>query len=155
YVVVVSKDGGETWSEPIWDARDDASGEEGWSSVVIALTDEPTDNMRVAFRAYTDTRYELDENGEPTSEVLNEGLHFPFWIDDVAITASRPADAEAVAGRLDPQAKMPVIHSYTIKLNGEILEEGVRDYVYADKSFKEEMGEYTYEVVSVTPDGVS
>lgn len=154
YVVVVSKDGGETWSEPIWDARDDASGETGWSSVVIALTDEPAGNMRVAFRAYNDIRYELDENGEPTAEVLNEGLHFPFWIDDVTITASRPAEA-AAADRLDPQAKMPVIQSYTIKLNGEELETGVRDHIYVDKSFKEEIGEYTYEVIAVTPDGES
>ncbi|MDE7149104.1 MAG: choice-of-anchor J domain-containing protein, partial [Bacteroidales bacterium] len=41
FVVVASTDGGETWGEPLWDARYDASPEGGWQTVTLALTQVP------------------------------------------------------------------------------------------------------------------
>lgn len=132
YVVLVSADGGETWSEPLWDARYDASTEDGWHTVMLALTAEPTSTMQVAFRAYGE--YQVDPE---TGDTVNQGLYATWAIDDVAIFASK-----------DPSA---IISSYKIKLDGEDLAE-VKGLDYADKSEKQ-WGEHTYSVYSVTDAG--
>lgn len=171
YVVVVSKDGGETWGEPIWDAREDASETYGWATAVLALDETPTDQMKIAFRAYGD--YRLDPK---TGDTVNEGLYFQWCIDDVSLTSSLPAATEAVAKaapkaapagktyreyvparpvaaraakRTNPHAKMPVIRSYNILLDGEVLAEGIMNLTYTDKSEKT-VGEHVYQVVAVS-----
>lgn len=85
FVVVVSTDGGQTWGEPLWDARYDATPEGGWQTVTLALTAAPTETMHVAFRAYGD--FIIDEE---TGDTVNTGLFATWAIDDVTITAARP-----------------------------------------------------------------
>lgn len=85
YVVVVSTDGGETWGEPLWDARYDASTEDSWHTVTLTLADVPTDAMRVAFRAYGE--YQFDEYGD----TINQSLYATWAIDDVVIRAANTA----------------------------------------------------------------
>lgn len=138
YAVVVSKDNGLTWSDPIWDAREDASPEMGWQQVVVALDEEPTANMRFAFRAYGDFR--TDENGD----TINEGLNFLWAVDDVKVHASKPAS--------QPAAKMPVTLSYQVELDGEVLAENVRALSYTDRSAKD-AGKHIYKVRAVGADG--
>lgn len=82
YVVIASTDGGKTWSEPLWDARYDASTEDSWHTVTLTLADVPADSMRVAFRAYGE--YQLDENGD----TINQSLYATWAIDDVTIRAA-------------------------------------------------------------------
>lgn len=130
YVVIASTDGGETWSEPLWDARYDALPEGGWQTVTLALTDKPTDNMRVAFRAYGE--YQVDEN----NDTINQSLYGAWAIDDVIVFPST----------------LSVIDHYEITLDGEPLAEN-RNVSFTDKSAKT-AGEHTYGVYSVTADGV-
>lgn len=139
YAVVVSKDNGLTWGEPIWDAREDASPEMGWQEVVLALDEEPTADMRFAFRAYGDFR--TDENGD----TVNEGLNFLWVVDDVKVHASQPLS--------QPAAKMPVTLSYQVEMDGDILAEKVRALSYTDKRAKE-AGKHIYKVIAVNEDGL-
>ncbi len=82
YVVIASTDGGNTWGEPLWDARYDASTEEGWHTVSLTLADVPTDAMRVAFRAYGE--YQFDDYGD----TINQSLYATWAIDDVTVRAA-------------------------------------------------------------------
>lgn len=132
YAVVVSTDGGETWGEPIWDARYDAAPEGGWQTVTLALAEQPTEAMRVAFRAYGD--FLIDEE---TGDTVNTGLFATWAIDDVKITASRPststelvaadfetAEAEGEEGDMD--MTFEALEGWTVKntaLEAELGEE--------------------------------
>lgn len=82
FVVIASTDGGQTWSEPLWDARYDASPEGGWQEVSLSLASYPTENMKVAFRAYLDIFTYED------GDTVNQGLHAVWAIDDVKIIKS-------------------------------------------------------------------
>ena len=134
YVVLVSTDGGQTWSDPLWDARYDASTEDSWHTVMLALTDEPTSTMQVAFRAYGE--WQVDPE---TGDTINQGLNATWAIDDVTLFTAK-----------DPSA---IISTYRIELDGEKLAD-VKGVDYADKSEKP-WGEHTYSVYSVTADGLS
>ncbi|MCM1169130.1 MAG: choice-of-anchor J domain-containing protein [Bacteroides sp.] len=91
YTVIVSTDGGETWSDPIWDARYDASPEGGWQEVNLSLAAYPTDKMKVAFRAYGD--FKEYEDGD----TVNQSLYAVWAIDDVQlIKAARQASADVL-----------------------------------------------------------
>lgn len=83
YAVVVSTDSGKTWSEPIWDARYDATPDGGWQTVTLSLSAAPTDKMQVAFRAYGE--YSIDAE---TGDTINQGLHGVWAIDNVTIAAA-------------------------------------------------------------------
>lgn len=132
FVVVVSTDGGQTWGEPLWDARYDATPEGGWQTVTLALTAAPTETMHVAFRAYGD--FIID--GE-TGDTVNTGLFATWAIDDVTITAARPsastelvsadfetAEAEGEEGDMD--VTFDALEGWTVKntaLEAELGEE--------------------------------
>ncbi len=131
YAVVVSTDGGKTWSDPIWDARYDATPSGGWQTVTLSLAAAPTKEMQVAFRAYGE--YSIDEE---TGDTINQGLHGVWAIDNVTITAAA-AGAEATA---------PIAY-YVVQLDGESLD-SVQDLTYVDKS-KKTPGEHTYSVLAV------
>lgn len=81
YVVLVSTDGGETWGEPLWDARYNADMSEDWQTTTLALAAVPTENMRIAFRAYGE--YQVDEN----NDTINQSLYGAWAIDDIIIRA--------------------------------------------------------------------
>lgn len=132
YVVVVSTDNGQTWSEPLWDARYDASPKDSWQKVELSLADMPTDKMQVAFRAYGDYKtYEED------GDTVNMGLFLSWFIDDVAIYGSSSDDA--------------TVAKYKITLDGTDLVSTSNGF-YTDNSKKTE-GKHTYAVYSVAFDG--
>lgn len=132
YVVLASTDGGETWSEPLWDARYDASTEEGWHTVSLALADAPTDAMRVAFRAYGE--YQLYDDGD----TINQSLYATWAIDDVTIRASK--------------GESTLISYFKVTLDGEELADYLTECGYVDKSGKTP-GKHVYAVSSVAMDG--
>lgn len=129
FVVQVSTDNGKTWSEPLWDARYDASPKEGWQKVELSLADLPTDEMKVAFHAYGDSIF--DEDGD----LVNTGLFFTWIIDDVTIYKSAGTSANTL------------IADYKITLDGEDLASTSNEY-YTDNS-KKTGGEHTYSIHSV------
>ncbi|MDE7090141.1 MAG: choice-of-anchor J domain-containing protein, partial [Bacteroidales bacterium] len=132
YVVIASTDGGETWSEPLWDARYDASTEDSWHTVTLTLADVPTDAMRVAFRAYGE--YQFDEYGD----TINQSLYATWAIDDVTIRAAK--------------GESSLISHFKVALDGEELADHLTECYYVDKSEKTP-GEHTYTVSSVAMDG--
>ncbi|MDE5606214.1 MAG: choice-of-anchor J domain-containing protein, partial [Bacteroidales bacterium] len=132
YVVIASTDGGATWSEPLWDARYDASAEDCWHTVTLTLADVPTDAMRVAFRAYGE--YQFDEYGD----TINQSLYATWAIDDVTIRAAK--------------GQSSLISHFKVALDGEELADHLAECYYVDKSEKTP-GEHVYTVSSVAMDG--
>lgn len=165
YYVKVSHDGGTTW-ENVWDAVTDSEGINGWQSVALSLG-EVKASTKVAFVA---------QSNPDTPEM---GLYFLWAIDDVKISASKPA-AEVVAspkeapkfdrptyrqftsrtGKKADSAKrsaikkLPVIGGYNVYRNDVMVAENITSLSYTDYSAKEP-GNYTYKVVSVSGDAVS
>ena len=135
YVVIVSTDDGQTWSEPLWDARYEASPKDGWQKVELSLADVPTDHMKVAFRAYGDYKTWID--GDEEGDTVNMGLFLTWFIDDVTIYKSNGTNT--------------TIAEYKITLDGEELARTSNDF-YTDNDKKTE-GEHTYSVYSVAFDG--
>lgn len=134
YVVMVSTDGGETWGEPLWDARYNADMSEDWQTTTLALAAVPTENMRIAFRAYGE--YQLDEN----NDTINQSLYGAWAIDDIVIRAM---------GSDEPGHS--TISRYRITIDDEDLDE-VYGTTYIDNSAKTP-GEHTYSVYSVSANG--
>lgn len=146
YVVIASTDGGETWGEPLWDARYDASTEDSWHTVTLALADVPTDAMRVAFRAYGE--YQLDEYGD----TINQSLYATWAIDDVTIRAAGIVPTVNFLSDPVSDGHASLISHFKVALDGKELADHVTECGYVDKSEKTP-GKHIYTVSSVAMDG--
>lgn len=126
YSLKVSRDDGRTWTD-VWNARYDMKKSDDYQQAVVCLG-EPCDDMRIAFVAESD------------AEITNAGLYFSWALDDIATYASDP-DASLVSG-------------FNVYRGDELIAENIRYNSLSDDSPKE-IGDYTYRVTAVGPEGES
>lgn len=138
FVVAVSKDGGKTWSEPVWRlAEDDKGGmtDEMFytNTVKVAIEAAPSDKVKIAFRAYGNDMGIDEETGDKMGGLGG------FWVvDDIVIDA---VDASSM------------IAGYKIQLDGKDLAEGIQGMSYTDKSEKT-AGKHIYSVYAVSVENI-
>lgn len=128
YRVLMSRDGGQTWTDTLWNMSDDPTGtmkDEMFYANTVSLTLDAraNDKIKIAFCA------------SGIDEEMGLGA---FWVvDDVQVTASENTS----------------IHHYAVTLDGEELAE-VRGTSWMDGSAKT-AGRHTYSVRAVTSGGVA